>query len=154
TKAALRTPALVACVGVWTSPDHLPLYRQSQILARHGVTIERSTLAQWVGAAAAELAPLHDHLPGLLKASPKLFADETRCPVLDPGRGKTKSGYLWAIARDDRPWGASIPRAVAYTYAPGRGAEHAATLLAGFSGTLQVDGYAGYDRQADARRPG
>jgi hypothetical protein len=79
------------------------LYRQSQILARHGVRIERSTLAQWVGAAAAELQPLHDHLLGLLKASPKLFCDETRCPVLDPGAGKTKTGFMWALARDDRP---------------------------------------------------
>ena len=61
----------------------------------------------------------------LLKASPKLFCDETRCPVLDPGRGKTKTGYMWAIARDDRPWGGSDPPAVAYSYAPGRGGEHA-----------------------------
>src|SRR5438876_8560274 len=75
------------------------------------------------------------------------------CP-LDPGRGRTKTGYLWAIARDDRPWGGREPPAIAYTYAPGRGAEHAATLLAGFSGTLQVDGYAGYDRQTDATRLG
>jgi hypothetical protein len=73
------------------------------ILARHGVRIERSTLAQWVGAAAAELQPLHDHLIDRLKASPRLFCDETRCPVLDPGAGKTKTGFMWAIARDDRP---------------------------------------------------
>ena len=65
--------------------DHLPLYRQSQILAHHGVTIERATLAQWVGAAANELQPLHDRLLQQLKASPKLFCDETRCPVLDTG---------------------------------------------------------------------
>jgi transposase len=69
-----------------------------------------------------------------LKASSKLFGDETRCPVLDPGRGKTKTGYLWAIARDDRPWGGTDPPAVAYLYAPGRGAEHAVRHLAGFSG--------------------
>jgi transposase len=73
------------------------------------VTIERSTLAQWVGAAAAELQPLHDRLLGLLKPSPKLFCDETRCPVLDPGRGKTKTGLLWAIARDDGAWGGCDP---------------------------------------------
>ena len=87
--------------------EHLPLYRQSQMLAREGVTIDRSTLAHWVGFAAVELQPLHDRLVERLKASTKLFADETRCPVLDPGRGKTKTGYLWAIARDDRPWGGS-----------------------------------------------
>ena len=94
----------------------------------------------------------------ILKASPKLFADETTCPVLDPGRGRTKTGYLWAIARDDRPWqgigqgtrqgigGSSDPPAVAYMYAPGRGTEHALRLLAGFSGILQVDSYAVYKK--------
>jgi transposase len=102
-EGGLPTEALVADVVVSKHADHLPLYRQSQILARHGVRIERSTLAQWVGAAAAELQPLHDHLLGLLKASPKLFCDETRCPVLDPGAGKTKTGFMWALARDDRP---------------------------------------------------
>lgn len=153
-EGGLPTEALVADVLVSKYADHLPLYRQAQILAREGVHIDRSTLALWVGFAAYELAPLHDRLVAILKASPKLFADETRCPVLDPGRGRTKTGYLWAIARDDRPWGGADPPAVAYTYAPGRGAEHAARLLAGFNGVLQVDGYAGYDKQADATRPG
>ena len=143
-EGGLPTEALVADIVVSKHADHLPLYRQSQILARHGVKIERSTLAQWVGAAAAELQPLHDHLLALLKASPKLFCDETRCPVLDPGRGKTKTGFLWALARDDRPWGGNDPPAVAYSYAPGRGGEHAVKLLAGFSGVLQVDGYTVY----------
>jgi transposase len=153
-EGGLPTEALVADVLVSKYVDHLPLYRQAQILAREGVRIDRSTMAHWVGFAALELAPLHDRLVSILKASTKLFADETRCPVLDPGRGKTKTGYLWAIARDDRPWGGREPPAVAYTYVPGRGADHAARLLAGFSGTLQVDGYAGYDRQGDAKRPG
>lgn len=153
-EGGLPTEAVVADVLVAKYADHLPLYRQAQILAREGMRIDRSTLAHWVGFAAYELAPLHERLIAILKASPKLFADETRCPVLDPGRGKTKTGYLWAIARDDRPWSGADPPAVAYTYAPGRGGEHAALLLAGFNGVLQVDGYAGYDRQADATRPG
>jgi transposase len=153
-EGGLPTEALVADVVVSKYADHLPLYRQSQILARHGVRIERSTLAQWVGAAAAELAPLTDHLLQQLKASPKLFCDETRCPVLDPGRGKTKTGYLWAIARDDRPWSGSDPPAVVYAYAPGRGAKHAVKLLDGFNGVLQVDGYAGYNALADPARRG
>jgi len=143
-EGGLPTEALVADVVVSKHADHLPLYRQSQILARSGVSIERSTLAQWVGAAAAELQPLHDHLLRLLLASPRLFCDETRCPVLDPGRGKTKTGFMWALARDDRPWGGNDPPAVAYTYAPGRGGEHAVKLLAGFTGILQVDGYSVY----------
>jgi len=162
----LPTEALVADVLVAKYADHLPLYRQSQMLAREGVNISRSTLAGWVGFAAHELAPLHERLVTLLKASEKLFADETRCPVLDPGRGRTKTGYLWAIARDDRPWGGGAdarghakhpgtgPPAVAYLYAPGRGAEHAVRHLAGFSGILQVDGYAAYDALSDGDRAG
>lgn len=153
-EGGLPTEALVADVVVAKHADHLPLYRQSQILARHGVRIERSTLAQWVGAAAAELQPLHDHLIGLLKASPRLFCDETRCPVLDPGAGKAKTGFMWAIARDDRPWGGIDPPAVAYSYAPGRGGKHAARLLDGYNGILQVDGYAVYKRLAAPTRPG
>ena len=153
-EGGLPTEALIADVLVSKYADHLPLYRQSQILAREGVTIDRSTLAHWVGFAAAELEPLHARLIGILKTSTKLFADETRCPVLDPGRGKTKTGYLWAIARDDRPWGGSDPPAAAYMYAPGRGAEHAVRHLAGFSGVLQVDGYVAYDALTDAKRAG
>jgi transposase len=153
-EGGLPTEAMVADVVVSKHADHLPLYRQSQILARHGVRIERSTLAQWVGAAAAELQPLHDRLIDLLKASPRLFCDETRCPVLDPGAGKTKTGFMWAIARDDRPWGSADPPAVAYSYAPGRGGEHAARLLDGFNGILQVDGYAAYKKLAAPTRPG
>lgn len=150
----LPTEALVADILVAKYADHLPLYRQSQMLARDGIDINRSTLANWVGFAAHELAPLHDRLVTLLKASPKLFADETRCPVLDPGRGRTKTGYLWALARDDRPWGGSDPPAVAYLYAPGRGKEHAVRHLAGFSGILQVDGYAAYNALTEDVRVG
>lgn len=153
-QGGLPTEAMVADIVVSKHADHIPLYRQSQILARHRVYVERSTLAQWVGAAAAELQPLHDHLVRQLKASPKLFCDETRCPVLDPGRGKTKTGFIWAIARDDRPWGGRDPPAVAYSYAPGRGAEHAVTLLGGFHGILQVDGYSVYKKLAAPIRPG
>jgi transposase len=150
----LPTETLVADVLVSKYADHLPLYRQSQILARDGIDINRSTLAHWVGIAAFELAPLQARLVEILKASAKLFADETRCPVLDPGRGRTKTGYLWAVARDDRPWGGADPPAVAYMYAPGRGAEHAVRHLAGFAGVLQVDGYAAYDVLTNAQRAG
>jgi transposase len=153
-EGGIPTEALVADVLVSKYADHLPLYRQAQIFARDGVNIDRSTLCHWVGFAAVELEPLHARMVEILKSSSKLFCDETRCPVLDPGRGKTKTGYLWAIARDDRPWGGAAPPAVAFTYAPGRGGEHARVLLSGFSGTLQVDGYDGYNGLADAARPG
>jgi transposase len=150
----LPTEALVADVLEAKYANHLPLYRQAQMFAREGVHLNRATLAHWVGFAAAELEPLHARLVEILKRSPKLFADETRCPVLDPGRGRTKTGYLWAIARDDRPWGGTDPPAVAYTYAPGRGGEHAVRHLAGFSGILQVDGYVAYAALTKAERAG
>lgn len=153
-EGGLPTEALVAHVLVGKYADHLPLYRQSQIYARQGIELDRSTLADWVGHAAVELRPVHERLFEHLKRSPKLFMDETRAPVLDPGRRRTKSGYLWAIARDDRPWGSTDPPAVAYLYAPGRGAEHAIGPLARFNGILQVDGYAAYQALADPRRAG
>jgi len=153
-EGGLPTEALVAHVLVGKYADHLPLYRQCQIYARQGIELDRSTLADWVGRAAAELRPLHERLLEHLKRSSKLFMDEARAPVLDPGRGRTKTGYLWAVARDDRPWAGTDPPAVAYLYAPGRGAEHAIRPLAGFSGILQVDGYAAYKGLADPARDG
>ena len=92
---------------------------------------------------------MHDRLLSVLKTSAKLFADETTAPVLDPGRGQTKTGQLWAYARDDRPWGGTDPPGVAYVYAPDRKAERPIAHLAGFRGILQVDGYGGYKVLAD-----
>ena len=107
-----------------------------------------------MGFAAAELEPLHARLVEIFKGSSKLFADETTCPVLDPGRGRTKTGYLWTIARDDRSWGGRDQPAVAYLYSPGRGGKYAVRHLAGYNGILQVDGYVGYDALIDANRTG
>jgi transposase len=148
----LPTEALVAEVLTAKYADHAPLHRQAQAMARQGLSIDRSTLGDWVGCAARELRPVHARLVEILKASPKLFADETTAPVLDPGRGRTKTGWLWALARDDRPWGGADPPAVAFLYAEGRGAEDAARHLAGFAGVLQVDGYAAYRGLADPRK--
>ncbi len=145
----IPTEATVAHVLVARYADHLPLYRQAQIWTRQGVVIDRSTLAAWVGTAAAELAPVVARLKQIMLASARIFADETTVPVLDPGRGRTKTGYFWAIARDDRPWGGTDPPAVVYTYAPGRGHAHGRALLGGYRGILQVDGYAGYKKLAD-----
>jgi hypothetical protein len=143
-EGGIPTEALVAHVLVARYADHLPLYRQAQILARQGVILERSTLAFWMGYAAAEVAPVVARLREMMLASTRIFADETVVPVLDPGRGRTKQGYFWAIARDDRPWGGGEPPAVVYSYAPGRGHTHATTLLGGYRGILQCDGYAAY----------
>ncbi len=143
-EGGMPTEATVAHVLVSRYADHLPLYRQSQILARQGLEIGREVLASWVGTGAAEILPVVARLREILMASARLFADETTLPVLDPGRGQTKKGYAWAIARDDRPWGGVDPPAVVFRYAPGRGKEHAAKLLAGYRGILQCDGYAAY----------
>ena len=143
-EGGIPTEATVAHVLVAKYADHLPLYRQARIYARQGVSLDRSTLADWVGKAAFLLRPVHARLFERLKASGKLFADETTAPVLDPGRGRTKTGQLFAYARDDRPWGGSDPPGVAYLYAPDRKAAQPIRHLAGFVGVLQVDGYAGY----------
>jgi transposase len=131
-EGGLPTEATVAQVLVSKYADHLPLYRQAQIYARQGINLDRSTLADWVGRAAFMLRPVHERLLMTLKTSTKLFADETTAPVLDPGRGRTKIGQLWAYARDDRPWGGTDPPGVAYVYAPDRKAERPITHLAGF----------------------
>jgi hypothetical protein len=102
--------------------------------------------------AAAEVKPLWRLMREELLRSTKLFVDETRAPVLDPGRGRTKTGYLWVLARDDRPWHGGAPPGVVYTYAPGRGAEHAMALLKDFTGVLQTDGYSAYRSLADPKR--
>ncbi|MEQ1864978.1 MAG: IS66 family transposase [Micropepsaceae bacterium] len=142
----LATPSLLAHVLVSKYCDHLPLYRQAQIFARHGVEMERSTLANWVGGAFWWLESLHQRLAAHVFASDKLFADDTPLPVLDPGRGRTKTGRLWVYARDDRPWCGPSPPAAVYFYSPDRKGERPATHLEKFKGVLQVDGYAGFER--------
>jgi transposase len=143
-KGGLPTEAMVASVLVGKYAWHLPLYRQAQMLATQGLDLKRSILAFWVGYAAAELKPVWLRLRELILASGKIAVDETIAPVLDPGRGRTKQGYFWAMARDDRPWGGPEPPAIAYSYAPGRGAVHALKLLDDYRGIVQCDGYAAY----------
>jgi transposase len=150
-EGGMPTEATIASVIVSKYADHLPLYRQSQIYARQGVDIDRSTLAFWVGKAAHELKPVHDALLANLKTSSKLFMDETPAPVLNPGSGKTKKGYFWALARDDRGWNGPEPPGVVFTYTPGRSGKYASEILQSFGGILQVDGYAGYNRVLDLR---
>jgi transposase len=145
-EGGVPTEAMVAHVLVSRFADHQPLYRQAQILARQGITLDRSTLSFWMGYAAAEVAPVVARLREMMLASTRIFADEPVVPVLDPGRGRTKQGYFWAMALDDRPWGGSQAPAVVYSYAPGRGHVHANALLGGYRGILQCDGYAAYKK--------
>ena len=148
----MATEALVAHVVVSKFCDSLPLYRQAQMLKRQGITLDRSTLSAWVGRACWWLTPLYELVLGTVLSSDKVFADETTLPVLDPGRGRTKTGRLWCYAVDDRPWAGSTHPAAAYVYSEDRRGEHPATHLATFQGTLQVDGYAGFSSLVEARK--
>ncbi len=142
----LATPALLAQVLVSKYCDHTPLYRQSKIYARHGMELDRSTLAGWVGGACWWLDALHDRLATHIFASDHLFADDTPIPVLDPGRGRTKTGRLWVYVRDQRGWSGPAPPAAIYFYEPDRRAVRPATHLEHFKGILHVDGYAGFEQ--------
>src|SRR4051795_2951770 len=149
----MATEALLAHVLVAKYGDFLPLYRQAGIFARQGIELDRSTLCDWVGRACWWLEPLWQLLRRHVMSSTRIFADDTRLPVLDPGRGRTKTGCLWGYAIDDRPWNGSTPPAVVYLYAEDRKGEHPAAHLAGFQGVLQVDGYSGFKSLLAGRPP-
>lgn len=153
-EGGLPTEALMAHVAVAKYADHLPLYRQSQIYARAGIDLDRSTLASWCGVTAFNIKPVVDRMLVHAKTARHLFMDETRAPVLDPGAGKTKTGYLWALARDGRGWAEAGPLVVVFTYGDGRAGAHALAVLHGFDGILQVDGYTGYDALTRQGRTG
>lgn len=149
------TEALLAQVAVSKHSEHMPLNRQATVMARHGVPIDRTVLADWMGRTGAAIAPVVDHMAMILKqGSSRLYVDETTAPVLDPGGGKTKTGYLWAVLRDDRGWNGSAPTGVVFHYRPGRKGEYAAEILDGFNGTIQVDAYGGYSHLATPDRTG
>src|SRR5712672_1017044 len=140
----MASTALVTHVVVSKFAWYLPLYRQVQILAGQGIQLDRATLAGWVKRAAWWLKSLYELQLRTIQASPRLFCDETPMPVLDPGRHRTRTCQFWAHAMDDRPWGGPSPPAVADVFAGARGTEAIAGQLTGFSGILQVDGYAAY----------
>jgi transposase len=147
---SIAGPGLLAHVLVSKFSDHLPLYRQSEIYAREGVELDRSTLADWVGASGRLLAPLVEVLRRHVMSAEKLHADDTPVPVLAPGLGKTKTGRLWTYVRDDRPAGDETPPAVWFAYTPDRKGEHPQAHLSHFRGMLQADAYAGFDRIYEA----
>ncbi len=148
----LATPALLAHMLVSRYCDHLPLYRQSRILARHGMEISRSTLSGWIGAACWWLEALHERLAVYVLAADRLFADDTPLPVLEPGRRRTRTGRFWVYTRDDRAHGDTRPPAVLFRYEPDRKGERPAQHLRNFHGILQVDGYAGFKGLAGTGR--
>ena len=137
--------ALLAHVLVAKYCDHLPLYRQSEIYARDGVDLDRSTMADWVGQAAWLLDPIVEGIRSHVFAARTIHGDDTPVPVLAPGTGRTKTGRLWVYARDDRPFCGQDPPAVAFFYSPDRRGERPREHLKRFTGFLHADGYGGFE---------
>jgi transposase len=138
-------PGLLAHIAVSKFADGLPLHRQSGIYERQDVDIDRSTMAEWMGRTAALLYPLTEAIGQYVCAGTVLHADDTTVPVLEPGRGRTRTGRLWAVVRDERAFAGTAPPAVFYRYSPDRRGEHAAALLGSCRGFLHADGYAGFN---------
>jgi len=134
-------PGLLAHVLVSKYGDHLPLYRQSQMFAREGVDLDRSTLADWVGRTTALLEPLAEGIGRHVRQRQAIFADDTPVKVLTPGTGKTGVARLWAYACDETPWGGGAHRAVWYQFSKDRRAERPQVHLSGFNGWMHADGY-------------
>jgi len=147
-EAGLPTEALLAQVAVSKYADGLPLYRQEAIYARDGVELSRSLMAQWMGAVGFHFEPLAAFVLARVREGERIFADETTLPTLDPGAGKTKTAWLWAYARDDRPFGGAGPPMVAYRFEDSRSGDCAARHLGDYRGILQCDGYSGYRKLA------
>ncbi len=131
---------------------HLPLNRQSAVYAREGVDLDVSTLADWVGAAAATLMPLVTEIRAHVFAAERIHADDTTVPVL--AKGKTRTGRLWTYVRDDRPFAGLDPPAAVFFYSRDRGGEHPEQHLAGYAGLMQADAYAGFNRLYETDRKG
>lgn len=153
-EGGIPTEALLAMIAVSKYADGLPLYRQAAIYARDGVELDRSLTAPWMGRIGFELEPLAEHLMQRIKQAERIFADETTLPTLDPGAGKAKTAYLWAYARDDRPFGGGGPPMVAYHFEDSRAGACVDRHLAGYRGICQVDGYTAYRHLEKPERGG
>jgi len=146
-------PNLLAMVLDAKFAQHQPLNRQSEVYAREGIDLDVSTLADWVGACAATLSPLLTLIRSHVLAAERIHGDDTTVPVM--AKGKTITGRLWTYIRDDRPFAGPAPPAAMFFYSPDRGGEHPKRHLAGYSGILQADAYAGFnDLYAAGRQPG
>jgi len=148
----MPAPGLLAQVIVAKYADHCPLYRQQGIYRRYGMDLDRATLADWVGGVSQLVEPLVACLGRYVLAGDKVHADDTPVPVLDPGRGKTKTGRVWTYVRDDRPAGSRDPPAVWYRYSPDRKAQHPSAHLHKFCGILQADAYSGFSALYESGR--
>lgn len=153
-EGGIATERLLASIAVSKYADGLPLHRQEAIFAREKVELGRNLMAGWMGHVGFHLEPLADRLFQLIRDGERIFADETTLPVLAPGRGRTRTGYLWTYLRDDRPYGGAGPPIVVYRFEDSRAAGCVERHLAGWRGVLQCDGYAAYRRLAAPDRPG
>jgi len=148
-------PGLVANVVVSKYLDGLPLYRQSAILAREGIEIERATLADWVGHVAWWVMPLAQLIGAHVMAAPVIHTDDTPIAVLAPGNGKTRTGRIWIYLVDERPWQGSRAPAAYYRFSPDRKGERPRGHLANFQGVIQADAFSGYETLTrSSGRPG
>ena len=151
----MATTALVANVIVWKFAWHMPLHRQVQMLAGHGVKLDRGTLALWVKRVAWWLKPLYELQLREMHRHPRIFCGETRMPVLERGSRKARIHQFWAHAVDDRPWGGPAPPAVVYIFAKTRSHREIRSQLADYQGVVQVDAYSAYTQLAKpGRSPG
>jgi len=138
-------PGLLAHVLVSKYCDHLPLYRQSQIYAREGINLDRSTMADWVGKSTALLEPLADAIGKHVRQGQALFADDTPVKLLSPGNKRTKTARIWAYVRDERSWDGSAPPGAWYQFTIDRKGEHPVRHLSDYKGWVHADGYAGFN---------
>ena len=138
-------PGLLAHVLVSKYADHLPLYRQSQIYAREGVDLDRSTMADWVGRSTALLEPLADAIGRYARRGEAIFADDTPVKMQAPGHKKTKTARVWTYVRDERPWAGQSPPCAWYRFTIDRKGEHPVTHLSGYKGWVHADGYSGFN---------
>jgi transposase len=145
-EGGIPTEALLAQIAVSKYADGLPLYRQEAIYARDKVELDRKLMAQWMGKLGFELDILADYILAEIKKAERIFADETTLPTLAPGSGSAKTAWLWAYARDDRPFGGNGPPMVAYRFEDSRAGDRVARHLSGYRGILQVDGHGAYNK--------
>jgi transposase len=139
-------PGLLAHIMVAKFDDHIPLYRLSEMYDRLGIDISRSVMADWVGRVSVLLTPLILLIRAHIAAVDRIHTDDTPVDVLDPGRGKTKTGRVWVYVFDGSSYQDPTPRAIAYYYSPDRKGAHPADHLANFSGVMHADGYGGYKK--------
>ena len=153
-EGGMATTSFIAWIVTQRFAWYLPIYRQTQMLAGHGLRLDRSTPVRWVQRTAWWLEGLYDRQLHFIHSQSRIHVDETRMPVLDPGRGKVRIDQFWAHGTDDRPWNGPAPPAVCYVHARSRSHRTISAQLGRYKGVLQVDGYAAYKALEDPGRAG